>query len=472
MLQRLFSVIAFLAAWYPCVWWTQARGSEIIAESDAARHGLTRPWWTQVEMDSGHSRLKHLLLYEGILYAQTDRAMVHALDAETGATLWAKQIGRPEHPSMTPGLGRNLLAIVNGSRLYVANRLTGEMLFETDIDGAPGAGPAVGNARIYVPTLTGMLLGYKMEQLGSLQKKSDKKDLLAEESAAEKSAAEKSSAKQQQVRVNQKKPPPLSCQSKGMALVQPLITRQNAFEEYFVWATDQNYMYIGRIVYRADSHIEIKYRLQTAAPMITQPVYLPSDPKITGDSGVIFAAFADGYISAVSDKNGEIFWRFSTGESLTQPAVLIDERLYAATSLGGLHCINAKTGTKIWYAPGVVQFVSASKSRVYGADKPGQILALDAATGAKLDLLPAASLPVKLINSDTDRIYLATPTGLIQCLREIDLTKPIIHGEERKKAAEEATKASPEQKSDQETVPEKPAADTEPAEKEPEEESL
>ena len=121
-----------------------------------------------------------------------------------------------------------------------------------------------------------------------------------------------------------------------------------------------------------------------------------------------------------------------------QPAVVIDERIYAATSLSGLHCIDVKTGQQIWYAPGIVQFVAASKNRVYGVDKLGQTRVLDAATGAQLDSLPTTSLPIKMLNADTDRIYLASSKGLIQCLHEIGLTKPILHGEERKAVEEPA----------------------------------
>ena len=56
--------------------------------------------------------------------------MVQAVDAETGAVLWAKQIGRPDHPSMPLGVGGDMLAVVNGSRLYVANRHNGDILYE------------------------------------------------------------------------------------------------------------------------------------------------------------------------------------------------------------------------------------------------------------------------------------------------------------------------------------------------------
>jgi hypothetical protein len=55
---------------------------------------------------------------------------------------------------------------------------------------------------------------------------------------------------------------------------------------------------------------------------------------------------------------------------------------------------------------------------------------LDANTGSRLDVLPTEALPVKLINNQTDRIYLATETGLIQCLHETELTQPLQHIQE------------------------------------------
>lgn len=452
MIRRLSTLAAVLAVWHPCILSAQSTGSEIITEGLAAQHGLTRSWFTQVEMDPGRSRLKNLVLFDGILYAQTDRAMIHAIDAETGATLWAKQIGRPEHPSMTPGIGRTLLAVINGSRLYVANRLNGKILLETDIDGTPGAGPAVSDQRVYVPTVTGRLLAYRVEQVADPLKELAKENPLSPEESTTQNAEDS-----QNIRLSQQTTKPLSYQAKGRAMSQPLVTRQSETEEYIVWPTDQGYMYIGRIDRTSPLQIEVKYRLQTAAPITAEPTYLPPDPDISGDSGIILAASGDGYINAILEKTGESLWRFSTGEPLAQPAVVIDERVYAATSLSGLHCINVKNGKQIWYAPGIVQFSAAGKNRLYVVDKLGITRVLDAATGTQLDSLPTAALPLKLLNDDTDRIYLATSKGLIQCLHEVELTKPLSHGETRRQAAEKTATQSSTQKGSEKTALEKPA---------------
>jgi hypothetical protein len=43
----------------------------------------------------------------------------------------------------------------------------------------------------------------------------------------------------------------------------------------------------------------------------------------------------------------------------------------------------------------------------------------------RLDTVPAPDLGLALANSDTDRIYLVSNTGLVQCLREVENVKPI-----------------------------------------------
>ncbi len=80
-------------------------------------------------------------LYDGVLYLISDSAMVQAIDAETGATLWSKRIGNPDYPCLPLGVGGDMLAVVNGSRLYVANRYNGAILYEHVVDGAPAAVP-------------------------------------------------------------------------------------------------------------------------------------------------------------------------------------------------------------------------------------------------------------------------------------------------------------------------------------------
>ncbi len=431
MTQRFVIAAAMVAAMGAGGPASAAVRSGIIAQTDALRHGLARPWFTQVQMDRSRARVHAIVLHNGVLFVQTNRAMVHAIDAETGKTLWAKQVGRPDHPSMTPGASQNLLAVVNGSRLYVCNRHNGDLLYEVQVGGAPGAGPAVSEKRAYVPMVTGLVMAYRLQPLRDplveLLKVKEKPN--AEE------IAKAEEDRRENLRLRQEFIPPLSCQSFGRALVQPLVIREDESEECVVWPTDRGYLNIGRIDRREEDRFAINFRLETSAGIAARPTYLRPDPNDPGSSGVIFAASRDGFVHAIREKDGQSLWRFSTGEPILEPAVVIKEEVFVATQPGGMYCLDAKTGQETWWARGVYQFIAASNQRVYVADKIGRILVLNIKTGARLDTFDAVSLPIKLINSDTDRLYLATETGLIQCLHELEHSEPIRHGAARQQAA-------------------------------------
>ena len=118
-----------------------AGGNELISEAVAQRDGLTRAWATQAQVNRGQGQLQSVVLYDGTLFTQTNRAMLEAIDAETGQKVWTKMVGQTSHPTLRPAAHRDLVATINGSQLYVLNRYTGDLLYETSIDGARAADP-------------------------------------------------------------------------------------------------------------------------------------------------------------------------------------------------------------------------------------------------------------------------------------------------------------------------------------------
>ena len=408
-----------------------AARSELISETTALRHGLTRPWFTQVELDRARGRLQNLILYDGTLYAQTDKAGTQAIDAETGKTLWSKQVGAPQHPSMTPGVHRDFLAVINGSRLYVLNRYNGDLLLETELAGSPGAGPALSSRRVYVPLVNGRIVAYHLTP--PTEKAEESGHTRPNGSHSETGVSEEN--RRWNLRLAQKLEPPLFCQSLGRVLVQPLVTRETPNEENVVWPTDQGFLNLGHIDRQSENYLALKYRLQTGAAIVDQPAYFPPDADVTGDSGLIVTASRDGYVYVFREKDGELLWRFSTGEPIVASPAVIEGRVYVAAQLGGMYCLAINSGEELWFAPGVLQFVAASKTRVYAADRLGRLMVLDAHSGARLDSIATEKMPIKLVNTDNDRIYLADEMGLIQCLHQVELTEPIVHDKERKLAA-------------------------------------
>lgn len=400
-----------------------AHPGRVISETTALRHGLTRPWFTQIQMDLAQGRVRDVVLDSGTLFVQTDQALLHAIDAETGQTLWAEQIGRRGHLSLTPGANEDLLGVVNGSYLYIVNRHNGKLVWKTQCEGVPGAGPALSRHRAYVPMVNGLVVSYQLdmmkdplEELGRLRAK----DLTPEEEAAEE--AERREA----IRLVQDYIPPLSCQSAGHSLVQPIITLQSEDEddEHIVWPTDRGYLFVGYLDRKMLTFATL-FRLETRAGIAAQPTYLPANDP--GETGIIYAASRDGYVHAITEKGGESLWQFSTAEPILQPAVVIGQNLFVITQPGAMFCLDAKTGAEKWWTYQMAQFIAASKDRIYVVDKLDRIQVLNAQNGTRLDTIVASGFPIKLLNEQTDRIYLCSETGLIQSLHEVELSEPIQH---------------------------------------------
>ncbi|MEI8374573.1 MAG: PQQ-binding-like beta-propeller repeat protein [Planctomycetota bacterium] len=426
-----------------------ALNNEILTEAVAQRYGLTRAWITQAQVNHSQGRLQTVVFCDGVLYAQSSRATLEAIDAETGQKLWSKMIGQPNHPCLPPSAYRDLVATINGSTLYVMNRYTGDILYQTTINGAPCGGPALSSKRAYVPIVSGMILAYRLEPITDAAKELGKINPNAAEMSEDekKEAAKKAEEERREnIRIRQGYIPPLACNSTGRALVPPVVTAQNLDEEFVTWGTDRGYLYVGRIDRRSEDTFTATYRLGTNGTFSSPPAYLPRDPKVLGDSGVIYAGSSDGYVYAVLERGGELQWKFPTSDPVVDSPVVIEDRVYATTELGGMFCIDAKSGKQIWFAPDLLHFVAAGKQRVYAADKVGCLRILDARNGTTLDTLPTSTLPIMISNGKTDRIYLATEGGTIQCLREVEQTNPVVHNESRKPPPDD----------DQPKVPQKP----------------
>jgi hypothetical protein len=90
-----------------------------------------------------------------------------------------------------------------------------------------------------------------------------------------------------------------------------------------------------------------------------------------------------------------------------------------------MHCLSTENGEQLWQAGRVERFVAASPERVYGMDRWSNMYILDRATGALRARVSSRGSTMPLVNQQTDRLYLASPTGLVQCLHEIGIEEPI-----------------------------------------------
>lgn len=408
--------------------------SVVISQTEARRYGLERAWFTQVRLDPARARMTDLTYFvsatqshtvyevqyqdrkrvfserdtdrfgdmlgkegaekeakafseelklreiesttktiqvpEITLYAVTDRAVVHAIDAETGRTRWATVVGNRDYPVERPGISENFVAVLNGSTLHLLKRQTGEMAWIRAIQGVASAGPALTEEYVIVPTFMGDVELYDIDETRTL---------------------------------------PEIYRSNGRVLIQPNVTPLSV-----VWPTDRGFLYVARTAQKG-----LRYRMEARRPIVSQAAY--SSPS------KILATSIDGYVYCLHETSGQEFWRFSTGEPVSNSPVPIGDAVYIVTDKGSLFCLGVEDGQERWSSPQVQRLVSVSKDRVYGLTVTGRLAIIDAKTGGQIASMGTNRLDVFYSNTQTDRIIVGTSTGAIQCLRESELEWPLVH---------------------------------------------
>jgi hypothetical protein len=119
----------------------------LIHEARAQAQGLTRAWFSQAQLDRSQDKIESVTLdrqageKHGILFLQTQLGTIQAFDSETGEVLWVNHVGSPQHPTMPIGVGPNHVAVLNGSDLYVFDRLTGKFILKKQMEEIVGGGP-------------------------------------------------------------------------------------------------------------------------------------------------------------------------------------------------------------------------------------------------------------------------------------------------------------------------------------------
>lgn len=348
---------------------TAQSGDRLVTEQEASRHGLTRAWYSYAQVNPARGRIVQLTLDRDLLLALTDQGIIHAFEADGGSTRWATQFGNPDYPSLGPAANDQFVAVINGSTVYLIDRVTGTPAWQAALGGGPGDGPALSETYVFAPLINGVVKGFALEL------REGDRHVWAYPSV-------------------------------GRAVTQPVVTDQSV-----IWPTDRGYLYVATA-----NDPQMRFRLETHDEITTKPGYRRP---------LIFVGSLDGYVYAVDENTGRQQWRFSTGDPIVVTPAGIEDHVFVCSQAPTMHCLSAEDGSELWQAPHVERFVAASPERVYGMDRWSNLYILDRASGTLLGRINFRGATVPLVNQETDRLYLASPTGLIQCLHETGLEEPI-----------------------------------------------
>jgi hypothetical protein len=276
--------------------------------------------------------------------------------------------------------------------------------------GAPGSGPALTDDYVFIPMVNGQV-----------------------ESLA----------------LDKPKLPAGLYKSFGRTWMQPVVSSDSV-----AWTTESGSLYV------ALAHAPgLRFRMKATDAINSAAAFLGPDK--------VFVNSIDGYIYCIGESKGNILWRFSTGEPISHTPITLGNSVYTISERGNMYAIDVETASERWVAGGMADYLAGNEKRIYCLDNRGNLAILDTASGTRVGTIPSVPSDMRFSNAQTDRIFLVSSTGLLQCLHEVNLPWPVVHFqiEPQKKAATVALPKKPEDKSSQpaESDPFGPAGGSKPA---------
>jgi hypothetical protein len=339
-----------------------------VLEAELANEGLK-----DVEV-----KIDQYSLPETTVYIMTSSGVVKAIDGDSGETKWSTEVGSPRNPSIGLGANHSYVAAVNGSRVYCLEAATGKELWSAQCRYAAGSSPTVADDRIYVPLFNG-----RLESFGIKNKGLD----------------------------------PYAFVSMGEGTARPLTT-----EKTVAWPTSRGELNVAS---RFGDKNGVAYQLRSDAAIVSSATF---------KEGMFFVTSLDGFVYAVDEDRGSIVWQVSTGHSISQSPMPLGNHVYVINDKKELYKFDAKTGVNApgWEVPqkNIQRFVGAGKSNLYVLDRFGQLKVLSQKSGAVLSSVGLGSVKATLPNLQTDRLYVVSDRGMIQCIREVSSPVPHFHSNE------------------------------------------
>jgi len=351
------------------------------------RVGLERQWFGVIPLVETE-RLLRISLGNGLLFAQTSYAMLHTYDAESGRLLWSAQLG--ERTGFARGVTSNSFAVFvsNADVFYALDRTTGRTIWKYDFGTIPTSAPACDEELAMIGLTTGKIYGF------TLKHKDDngKETILTSPLEA------------------------WNWQAGG-----PMLTRPLPAQNIVAFGSSDGKVY----VMMAEERTPL-FRISTGGPIglglssyKTRLLLIPS---------------ADNNLYAVDIFTADVVWSFPSGAPIDQEPMVAEQEIYSVNTAGIMTDLDPATGEPRWRtSTHGGQLVAVSGAKVYLRSSDRDLFMVDRKTGRVLvdpgETLVRAGLNLReynlnIVNRFNDRMYFATGSGMIVCLREAGQAQP------------------------------------------------
>ncbi len=358
------------------------------------RLGLERQWFGVVPLVETERLLKISVAGKvnpddrSLLFAQTSYAMVHAFDAETGQLVWSAQLG--ERTGFARGVAANsfLAFVTNADTFFALDKKTGRPVWRHDLDTIPTTSPACNEELAMVGLTTGKIYAFALK---NRDEKGNVTILTAPREA-------------------------WNWQAGGQMLTRPLPADTVA-----VFGSSDGKAYVVMANERTNL-----FRFGTGGA-------IGAGLGTYGDRMLLIPS-ADNNLYAVDLFTTLGLWTFPSGSPIDQEPLVSDKDIYIANTAGYLSSLDPGTGEPRWTrSTQGGEIVAISDTKLYLRSYNLDLFIIDRKTGRVLvdpgETLLRAGLDLRefdlnIINRFNDRLYFATPSGLIVCIRESGQVNP------------------------------------------------
>ena len=323
------------------------------------------------------------------LYSLTADGNLSAIDAETGEQIWAVRLGRPERGYSTLGINDNYVTVLNGSSMYQVSAMEVETIDAAGLRTVVPAGRPSQAMQIEGVPLHGAI-NSGLYALITTTRKGMESYLLGQPTIE-----------------------PGFEMFSGKATTKP-VTFPNS--NRVMWPTDSGY------AYSVDTSGEPAALFRIAL-----------DGNVEGgvaaaSNNRFFFGSTGGRVYAVdATEDGKVMWNQSLGEPFYRTPFVAGDKVLLTSGYGSLHCLNIDNGNPVWAAPAtdVDQIFAHVGDQLVGRGREHQLVLIDEPTGNINARLNSVVVEKVVINQDTDRCYLVSKGGMVQCLRSRDTELPV-----------------------------------------------
>ncbi len=363
----------------------QDRKMPIPTDRELARYNLVRAWWNQAVIDPRRDTIAHITADEVAVFVQSTSGVVTAIDAETGKTMWSRMFGSPDRATLPVKTNDEMVFLASGMKLYAIHKASGEPLWTVDLPHHPSTSPEVDETHIYIGTVEGSVYAYDLSELNRLFQERLLPNYI------------------HQARLWRYQAP--------SEIVSPPVSNGEAV----VFAS-----FSGLLYSVSTSDRSLYYQFETAD---REPIRVPMGRS----NQTVFVASDDANVFALDMINGARRWVFTAGEPIRLQPRVVGNHVFVTAGRRGTFCLRTTTGFEQWHQVRAREFLAATPDIVYASDKVQNLLILDREDGSIRGILPYRTLPIRVNNERTDRLYLATKGGLVVCIRERGRETPIWH---------------------------------------------